>query len=102
MEMIRSAAIEYHLKGEDTPRYMEGANHAQCIETFSFMELFSSKRNMSKEKQGFMTTTGRFVDRIEAYQIAKAANQLNNQRSDKGYLDSYDLAFFAKDGDDNK
>lgn len=98
MEMIKAAAIEYYLKDDDTPKYIEGLSHAQCIEWFSFMDLFASKRELNKEKQGFMTTTGRFVDRIEAYQIAKAANQLNNMRSDKGYLDSYDIAFYGKEG----
>lgn len=97
MEMIRSAAIEYYLKEDSTtPRYMEASNHAQCIELFSFMDILASKRIQTKEKQGFMTTTGRFVDRVEAYQIAKSANQLRTNRDDKSYLDSYDLMYYAK------
>ena len=35
-----------------------------------------------KSKQGFLTSTGRFVDRIEAKQIAKAANQLVREYGD--------------------
>jgi hypothetical protein len=42
-------------------------------------------------EQGFMTTTGRFVDRKEAYGIAKLSQQIVNPRGGGGRLFSEDL-----------
>ena len=52
-------------------------------------------RDMSRDEQGFLTTTGRFVDRIEAMTIAKAANQLKGDiyPANKTWLDNYDVNF---------
>lgn len=41
--------------------------------------------------QGFLTNLNRFVDRAEGYQIAKAANQLNDRPHTENYLFSEDL-----------
>ena len=41
--------------------------------------------------QGFVTTEGRFVDRIEAYGITKAAGQLFRETETPGMLYSEDL-----------
>lgn len=42
-------------------------------------------------EQGFITNTGRFVDRIEARKIAEAANQLIERARDKKQLYSEDV-----------
>ena len=81
------------MKGEDAPQYVYGHCHAACIDTFSFMEIYSHMRDQTREVQGFMTTRGRFVDRVEAMKIAKEANQLRNPYSTKTELDSYDIDF---------
>ena len=41
--------------------------------------------------QGFVTNTGRFVDRYEAAKIARAANQLIRQPTPKDMLTSEDV-----------
>lgn len=53
------------------------------------------ERDRTKEEQGFVTTTGRFVDRVDAMTIAKAANQLKNYiyPANKTWLDSYNVNF---------
>ncbi len=54
----------------------------------------NSLRNDGKEykcTQGFITSKGRFVDREEAYLIAKKANQLLNDFEGKSKLFSEDI-----------
>lgn len=46
---------------------------------------------MSPRYQGFVTNTGRFVDRYEAAKIARAANQLIRQPTPKDMLTSEDV-----------
>ena len=41
------------------------------------MDLFSYKRDMNVEVQGFKTSEGRFVDRKEALHIAMIAGQID-------------------------
>lgn len=75
-EYISCAAIKYYRKGSNTAEFVHGMNHGQCISAFSCMDLYASMRDMDREVQGFMTTLGRFVDRVEAYDIAKCEGQL--------------------------
>ena len=97
MEKISSAAIKFYLKSDpDNAQYTWGANHGQCIEWFGCMGYYTTMRCMDKEVQGFMTTLGRFVDRKEAYQIAKKAGQLISDKEKslgEGVLDSYNVRF---------
>lgn len=44
-----------------------------------------------QSKQGFITSTGRFVDRKEAWIIARAANQVGDRTHVKGTLFTEDL-----------
>lgn len=96
-DKIKCAAIKYFLKiAPDEAQVTWGANHGQCIEWFGFAGYYSSMRCMDKEIQGFLTTSGRFVDRREAYQIAKRQGQLinDNEKSlGEGVLDSYNVRF---------
>lgn len=85
IEKIRSAAIMYRKKGDIEFHYIEGRSHAQCIETFSVMDLYSSMRDTEAEIQGFMTTKDRFVDRVEALEIARKAGQVKESYT-KDYL----------------
>jgi hypothetical protein len=51
-------------------------------------------RDEYKDEQGFVTTTGRFVDRSEALEIAKKNNQLKYKIPEyKTWLDSYEVNF---------
>jgi len=57
-----------------------GRRHHNCIAIFALMRGFpyseESHKLMATEIQGFITNTDRFVDRLEALEIARAANQL--------------------------
>lgn len=85
IEKIRSAAIMYREKGDTKFHYIEGRSHAQCIEAFGLIDLYASMRDTKAEIQGFMTTKDRFVNRIEALEIAKKAGQVNESYT-KDYL----------------
>lgn len=84
MERIKSACIKFQLKSDPgVDRYIEGASHADCISWFSAADIYMRDRIPEEEAQGFMTTEGRFVDRSEAYMIAKEAGQLAHSRKDQ-------------------
>jgi hypothetical protein len=57
-----------------------GHRHHCCIGMFALMVGFPYNEKglelMRTEEQGFLTNTNRFVDRLEALEIAKNANQL--------------------------
>ena len=79
MEKIRAAAIKYKKKEEDRIRYVGGGCYADCLRAFFYMELYCTMRDMSAEKSGFLTTEGRFVDQVEAKQIAVNAGQISEK-----------------------
>lgn len=95
IEFIKFAAIQYQEKDSDEVKVVTGYNHAMCIEWFSCIGLYQNKRNMLIETQGFVTSTGRFIDRKEAYQIAQNAGQLLRIRDDK-VLYSQDVDYIHK------
>jgi len=76
MVKITRAAIKYRLKGETKFRTISARSHAICIKGFSMLNYPASKRDMENEIQGFLTSKGDFVDRIEALKIAKNAKQV--------------------------
>lgn len=57
-----------------------GRRHHNCIAIFAKMFGFpydeSAQKLMNTERQGFITNTDRWVDRIEALKIAKEAGQI--------------------------
>ena len=78
-EKLVCAAIKYKKKFHLFYQYVYGKNHGDCIVKFTELNLPSAKRNLKAEKQGFWTTKGRFVDRIEAKQIALEAGQISDR-----------------------
>lgn len=60
-----------------------GANHAECFGELAVRH--------GKVEQGFITSTGRFVDRVEALKIATAAGQVRTKHPPLGGLTSEDL-----------
>ena len=77
MEKIKSACIKYRLVSDpEKDRFITAHDHSYCRDWFSCAEIYENKRILEHETEGFMTTTGRFVDRNETYQIAKTAGQL--------------------------
>lgn len=79
-ERILCSAIKATLKNKENPIIIAGYRHEDCFNSIcSFMD-FS---NVIKEEQGFITSKNRFVNRIEAKQIAIQANQLIRESSFK-------------------
>jgi len=79
MERIKAAAIKYRLKGQEEFDIVWGPNHAYCINWFSFADIYRSMRDLKNEQQGFLTNTERFVDRVEALEIAINAGQIDKE-----------------------
>ncbi len=89
MERIVSSAIRYRDIREPDWKIVTGRRHADCVAEFAEMGLRKAHRDPG-EIQGFMTDTGRFVDRKEAMVIARAAGQLLAP-VEKDYLLSEDV-----------
>lgn len=67
-----------------------GWRHAQCIETA--MLAYPDEDRITSDKQGFLTSHGRFVGRAEAFRIASTAGQLEGRHvHNHGRLCSEDL-----------
>lgn len=92
-EFIRSAAIEFYI--DDELYAIESNCHANCM--MSAYERFGTRymnRDKTKDRSGFvLNPSGRFVDRVEALEIAKKRNQLKDPNYDKTWLDSYAVNF---------
>jgi hypothetical protein len=71
-ERIQCAAVRIR-KGEDKFILMGGYRHSDIMLN---LVLLGIRERVSNEDQGFMTSTGRFVDRKEAALIAESAGQL--------------------------
>lgn len=86
MERIICAAIHYingqvekdQPKGIDSGFVIAGRRHNDCLQIAAKIPevdlMFFNKHRTTA--MGFLTNTNRFVSRKEAYQIAKAANQI--------------------------
>lgn len=82
----------HNCKNIETGFVICGHRHHNCIFIFSKMVGFpyseESSRLQSTEIQGFLTSKNRFVDRFEAFEIAKKEKQikdLSKCRSEKLY-----------------
>lgn len=86
MEYITHSAIKMAEDG----RIFTGTHHFLCIRRANEeLGTFSCPRH----DQGFITNTGRYVDRIEAAQIAIAAGQISKLRHHSTELFSEELCF---------
>lgn len=87
MEKLKCAAIKYKDLNGGEWHIEEGMRHAYIL-------LAMHDKGVTYDKlsavQGFMTTSGRFVDRVEAIGIAIAAKQVTSQFS-KDELRSEDV-----------
>lgn len=82
-ERIQNACIKWRYINSTEVKYAVGWNHAQCMDWFSTADIPAKDRDLDFEKYGFLTTSDRFVDRKEAYKIAKTAGQLRFERDDE-------------------
>lgn len=83
-EKIFRAAVRY--KG----KVYEAVNHGEAVnKLFDAFEKYPSAKEADKIykeiEQGFTTTTGRYVDREEAYRLAETAEQIKRQHSQAAY-----------------
>lgn len=70
-EYILCAAIKITINDETI--IISGYRHGDC---FNIVHKLCPNKYINQDEQGFLTSSGRFVDRIEAKKIAKQANQL--------------------------
>lgn len=92
---IKAAAIKYRLKDDPgVDRFTWGHAHSYCRHWFLFAEVYPSMRIPEHEEEGFLTDTGEFVDREQAYLIAREAGQLKHECAD-GRLISENVVFPA-------
>ena len=72
-ERILCAAIQIRKSKDDEPIVIGGYRHGECFEAASKLGYMAY---IDQDEQGFITSTGRFVNRKEAKMIAKQAEQL--------------------------
>lgn len=72
-EYILCAAISIPVEGKEEPVVIGGYRHSSCFISALNLECISYK---TPYEDGFITSTGRFVDCKEAKEIARNANQL--------------------------
>ena len=86
-EYIVCAAIQYFV--DDKEVIVCGLRHNNCIGTYYDL---TGKQTNSELEQGFLTSKGRFVNRIEAGEIALSCGQIKEMKCYGGkMLDSSDL-----------
>ncbi len=82
-EMVKQAAIQ--LKGEVFTGQTHAFAYEKAVETMGKRFAEEAITTGWEQAQGFVTSTGRFVSRAEATEIAKAAKQLPaGKRTPKG------------------
>ena len=80
-ECIVKAAIQIDFSVfNEFPLVITGKNHSECLIKLKH-----------KTHQGFLTSSGKFVDRKKALKIALNANQIINKHNPKNLLLSEDL-----------
>ena len=72
-EYILCAAISIELEGKESPVILAGYRHADC---FSSAIQLGYLGQIDSDKQGFLTSKGRFIGRDEAKSVARRAGQL--------------------------
>ena len=70
---VVSAAIKFYIKGNTYPIIMCGKRHCDVLEKMYNMHIEYDKQTAV---QGFLTDNDTFVDRYEAFEIARATEQL--------------------------
>lgn len=87
--------IVYDLRPDniETGLVVCGRRHGDCYMTILGLKPDYAETATERDNQGFMSSKNRYVDRVEAYQIAKAAGQLlmNLDEQEKPQLISENL-----------
>ena len=90
---IKCAAVRWCYANEsEAKRIVTGMGHSYCYDALTAQEIYSNHRNLALEQEGFLTDDEKFIDRHEAYLIAKAAGQLISESTSE-ILQSYNIKY---------
>lgn len=87
------AAIKFYIKGDIYPTIMCGNRHCDVFEKMHNMHIDYDRQSA---EQGFLTNDATFVDRYEAFKIARAADQLLPEAKEE-YKDKIITQLFSED-----
>lgn len=87
------AAIKFYIKGDIYPTIMCGNRHCDVFEKMHNMHIDYDRQSA---EQGFLTNDATFVDRYEAFKIARAADQLLPKAKEE-YKDKVITQLFSED-----
>ena len=90
---IVSAAIKFYIKGDTYPTIMCGKRHCDVFEKMYNMRIEYDRQTAV---QGFLTDNDTFVDRYEAFKIARAADQFLPEVKEE-YKDKIITQLFSED-----
>ena len=90
---VVSAAIKFYIVGDEYPTIMCGKRHANVFEKMYDLHIKYDKQTAI---QGFLTDENSFVDRYEAFEIARAANQLLPEAKEE-YKNKITTELFSED-----
>lgn len=88
-EQITAAAMVFHLS-DGTNHTCTGNHHAVILANFRIYRKNHKLAAIKSTESGFLTDTGRFLDRTEAMTLARTNGQLKTQ-TDRTELNSDDL-----------
>ena len=93
MPKLIAAAIQFYPKDSKYPQIVCAKRHCDCFEwMFKHQVEYDKKTHV----QGFLADENQFVDRYEAFNIAKAANQLLPEAIEE-YADKTVVQLFSED-----
>lgn len=90
---VVSAAIKFYIKDDTYPTIMCGERHCDVFEKMYNMHIDYDRQTAV---QGFLTDNNTFVDRYEAFKIARAADQLLPEAKEE-YKDKIITQLFSED-----
>lgn len=90
---VISAAIKFYIKGDTHPTIMCDKRYSDVLEKMYNMHIEYDKQTAI---QGFLTDNNIFVDRYEAFEIARAADQLLPEAQEE-YKDKIITPLFSED-----
>lgn len=90
---VVSAAIKFYIKGDIYPTIMCGKRHCDVFQKMYNMHIDYDRQTAV---QGFLTDNNTFIDRYEAFKIARAADQLLPEVKEE-YKDKTITRLFSED-----
>ncbi len=94
MEKLVCSAIKFQMIGDEYFQIMCGKRHPNVFEKMFKLGIQYDK---TTHIQGFLTSEDRFVDRFEAIDIAKNANQLSEEVIERLNRSKYSQQLYSED-----